>query len=87
VPIEEEEEELVRRSVKSEVLKTLNVKTTGYWYVKPCSFFDVYRVSRGACCPHYLGYMMDTEGYSEMSIQKAVVLRPFVFSLFGLNAP
>jgi hypothetical protein len=73
--------------VKSEVLKTLNVKTTGYWYVTPCSFFDVYIVAGGACCPHYLGYAMDTAVYSEMFIQRAVVLRLFVLSFFGLNAP
>jgi len=72
-------------SVKSEVLKTLNVKTTGYWYVTPCSFVDVYGVDRRARCPRYLAYTMHTAGYSEMSIQKAVVLRPFVLSLFALT--
>lgn len=45
----------------------------------------LYRVVRGACCPHYLGYRMDIAGYSEMSIQWAVVLCPFVLSLFALT--
>jgi len=78
---------LVRISVKSEVLKTLNVKTTGYWYVTPRSFFDVYIVATGSCCPHYLGYMLDSAFYSEMSTQRAVVVHPFVLSPFDLNAP
>jgi len=37
--------QLVRMSVKSEVLKTLSVKTTGYWYVTPCRFFDCTELS------------------------------------------